>query len=168
MNRLMKNILTNRPWYKEPWPWLLMSLPATAIVAGLATWLIAFRSDDGLVAQDYYKQGLAINRVLARQERAIQLGLSARLQQEGNTVVLSLMAGRELVPEERLLLQLLNPARAGLDQKIVLQRDGDGYSGKLEPVRDGRWNIRLEDEGGIWQLFAETTLPLDGSVVLKP
>ena len=54
------------PWYKERWTWLLMLMPATAIVAGFITLWLAITSFDGLVADDYYKQGLAINQTLAR------------------------------------------------------------------------------------------------------
>ena len=54
------------PWYREPWPWILMSGPAAVIVAGAFTIWIAFSGADGLVTQDYYKQGLAINRTLAQ------------------------------------------------------------------------------------------------------
>ena len=52
------------PWYREPWPWLLMSGPATVIVAGIYTSVLAFSGTDGLVADDYYKQGLAMNKTL--------------------------------------------------------------------------------------------------------
>src|SRR4051812_31343236 len=45
---------TLRPWYREPWPWLLMSGPAIVVVAGCLTAGIAWKSDDGLVADDYY------------------------------------------------------------------------------------------------------------------
>ena len=55
----------NRPWYREPWPWILMAPPAAAVIAGAATVWIAVGSADGLVADDYYKRGLAINQVLA-------------------------------------------------------------------------------------------------------
>ena len=40
------------------------------IVAGVYTTVLAFTSSDGLVADDYYKQGLAINKTLKREERA--------------------------------------------------------------------------------------------------
>ena len=52
------------PWYKERWTWLLMLMPATAIVAGFITLWLAITSFDGLVADDYYKQGLAVNQTL--------------------------------------------------------------------------------------------------------
>jgi len=38
-----------------------MAGPAAVIVAGFFTMALAFRTEDGLVAEDYYKQGLAIN-----------------------------------------------------------------------------------------------------------
>ena len=53
-------------WYREPWPWLVMSGPAIVVVAGIGTAIIAFRTSDGLVADDYYKQGLVINQTLKR------------------------------------------------------------------------------------------------------
>ena len=28
---------TSKPWYREPWPWFLMSLPAVAVIAGITT-----------------------------------------------------------------------------------------------------------------------------------
>ena len=159
---------TLRPWYREPWPWLLMRLPASAVAAGLVTWLIALRSDDGLVAQDYYKKGLAINRVLASQERATQMGLSASLQQDGEQLDLVLESTRDLTLPDQIRLSLLNPARAGSDQVVILQRDGKHYKGKIRQVRDGRWNLKLEDEGGVWRLFTETRLPLLAPVRLEP
>jgi uncharacterized protein len=168
MSRTLSPTQPTRPWYKEPWPWLLMFFPLTAVLAGVATVVIAFRSDDGLVAKDYYKKGLTINRVLAKQERAAQLGLSAQVQQSGNRIVLQLESSRELTPAKQLKLTLLNPSRAGFDQAIMLQLDVDHYSGEIASVRDGRWNLKLEDEGGVWQLSAETTLPLKEPVRLKP
>lgn len=53
--------LAPTPWYREPWPWLIMAGPAAVIVAGVYTTILAFSSTDGLAADDYYKQGLMIN-----------------------------------------------------------------------------------------------------------
>ena len=57
-----------------------MSGPAAVIVAGAATMWIAFHSTDGLVADDYYKQGLAINKRLAKEDEAQRLGISASVR----------------------------------------------------------------------------------------
>ena len=58
------------PWYRERWPWILMSGPAIVIVAGVITTWIAFATSDGLVADDYYKRGLEVNAVLKREQEA--------------------------------------------------------------------------------------------------
>ena len=68
------------PWYREPWPWLLMAGPGAVVVAGFYTLWLAVKSDDGLVADDYYKRGLAINQTLTRTTRAGQLALGARVE----------------------------------------------------------------------------------------
>ena len=39
-------VLQPKPWYREFWPWFLMSLPATAVIAGVATVVIAIQSAD--------------------------------------------------------------------------------------------------------------------------
>ena len=67
------------PWYRQAWPWFLISLPATAVVAGSFTFYLAARDWDGPVAQDYYKQGLAINEELSRSTKAKDLGVAANL-----------------------------------------------------------------------------------------
>ena len=56
-----------------------MAGPAVVIVAGVITLWLAVRSSDGLVTDDYYKQGLAVNQVLERDHRAAALGLRADL-----------------------------------------------------------------------------------------
>ena len=63
----------NQPWYKDRWPWILIAGPATVVVAGFITLWMAVVSDDGLVTDDYYKQGLAINQTLARANDAFRL-----------------------------------------------------------------------------------------------
>jgi hypothetical protein len=62
------------PWYREPWPWLLMLGPVTVIIAGFITAYLAVVSNDGLVEDDYYKQGLTVNQRTARDQRAAELG----------------------------------------------------------------------------------------------
>ncbi|MFH0934336.1 MAG: FixH family protein, partial [Pseudomonadota bacterium] len=72
----MNAALHPKPWYREPWPWFLMSLPATAVIAGVATVVIAIQSADGMVVGDYYKAGLAINQTLARDNAATEMALT--------------------------------------------------------------------------------------------
>ena len=70
----------SRPWYREPWQWIIMAPPAAAVVAGMVMLWLAITSYDGLVTDDYYKQGLAINKTLRRDDRASELSYRARVQ----------------------------------------------------------------------------------------
>ena len=75
------------PWYRQRWPWLLMLGPAIVVVAGIVTAVIAIETDDGLVADDYYKRGLAINQTLERAARTAALGLTATVDIAADGVV---------------------------------------------------------------------------------
>jgi uncharacterized protein len=57
-------------WYREPWPWILMAGPAIVVVAGIYTAFLAVTTNDGLVAEDYYRRGVEINRRLSGEERS--------------------------------------------------------------------------------------------------
>ena len=141
------------PGYREPWPWLLMAGPATVVVAGIATAVLAVRSSDGVVADDYYKQGLAINRVLERGARARLLGLAATAGFDHVANRVDVVVTSHAPPLPRLRLTLVHPTRPGVDQAIVLTHAGDGrYTGRIDTSRSANWNLTLEDEQATWRL----------------
>ena len=142
-------------WYREPWPWLVMIGPAAVIAAGIATTVLAFRSSDGLVADDYYKQGLGINRVIAREEAARSLGVRGTVSFEGGAARAVLAAERPL--GERVRLRLVNAARASDDRIATLSRDPSGaYAGAVATPAAGRWTLVLETAE--WRLEAPADL----------
>lgn len=55
----------SQPWWRHGHVWLIISGPAIVIVAGIATAVIAVRQPDPVVAEDYYRRGVEINRTLA-------------------------------------------------------------------------------------------------------
>lgn len=65
------------PWWKYGHVWLIISGPAAVVVAALVTAWIAVTSPDPVVAQDYYRQGIEINKQLAR-ERAMLPAMQGR------------------------------------------------------------------------------------------
>jgi len=148
---------TSQRWYREPWPWLLMLGPFAVIVAGIVTAYLAIRSNDGLVEDDYYKQGLTVNQRSARDRRALDLAIKAELVLGGNgdriRVMLHARDQDRLPPA--LVLHVAHPTRPGLDQKLALRAEGGGvYSGSLVPLH-GRWHIALEDDKQEWRLVGE-------------
>lgn len=48
------------PWYKEPWPWILMSGPAIAVVACIITIYLAFSSGGNEPMGGATKRGLVV------------------------------------------------------------------------------------------------------------
>jgi uncharacterized protein len=156
-------------WYREPWPWLLFFPPAVAVVAGTITMGIAFKTFDGVVSDDYYRQGLAINRSLDRDARARERGLSAQLQfnPAGDRVRVT-MAG-DASSDRPLHLKLVRAARSGDDQDVTLAQVAPGlYEGRLTRPLQGRWHLRLEDEAGQWRIAATAQLPVDRAIGLAP
>mgnify|MGYP003949294939 CR=1 FL=1 len=69
--------MISQPWWKHGHVWLLISGPAAVVVAGLLTAWIAVASPDPVVAEDYYRQGVEINKQLAR-ERAMLPAVQGR------------------------------------------------------------------------------------------
>lgn len=68
---MMNEIPTvSTPWWKHGHVWLLISGPAVVVVAGIATAFIAAANPDPVVAPDYYRQGIEINKALAARDKA--------------------------------------------------------------------------------------------------
>ncbi len=167
------------PWYRQRWPWLVMTPPIVAIIGCAITIVLAVKSADGVVAADYYKRGLAINEQLARSQAARQMGLQAQLQaqglQTGDSVRVRLSADAALAPEAALRLRLVHPGRGGADRVAMLARVGmadDGRSvdyagswGEVEPI-NGIVNWRLVLEARDWRLDGDASMIQPG-VALK-
>ncbi|MFP5409379.1 MAG: FixH family protein [Gammaproteobacteria bacterium] len=151
----------SKPWYREPWPWFLMSLPAAAVVAGLATVWIAAKSADGLVVGDYYKAGLAINQTLARDDAARTLGLVATVAGDGDALAVNL-EGRLAAYPDALVLTLAHPTRQGEDQTLTLAHAGNGhFRAALPALADGKWQLQLADAAGTWRLAGVLHTPFN-------
>jgi hypothetical protein len=156
-----------KPWYREPWPWLLMLGPFVVVVAGIVTTWLAVSSSDGLVAEDYYKQALSVDKTLASSALADALGLSVALRATEREFVLKLAARDEnFVPPPTLRVTLSHPTRAGLDQSEVFTLTGAAYIGKLRLPRSGHWLVLIEDEPKTWRLMGNVVLPASGETVI--
>jgi len=145
-------MMSSKPWYREPWPWILMSGPAAVLVAGAATMWLAFASTDGLVADDYYKQGLAINRVLAREEAARRLGVSAEVELGSGRISVALRGESP----DALFVRFAHATRSGNDMRLRLARAANGrYEAELPALLPGHWHLTIDDALGRWRLTKE-------------
>lgn len=158
------------PWYRQFWPWFLIAIPAASVIASVATVILALRQPDGLVVDDYYKQGLAINRVLERDRRARAMGLSARVRLDTQThrVALGLKSDVDVAPGQ-LVLRLLHPTRAHMDQAVTLRANGDGaFAATIAPLQPGHWHLQVESEQTGWRLVGRLRVPGQHQTRLAP
>jgi hypothetical protein len=140
------------PWYRQGWPWLLISLPASAVIGGIATIIIAVQSPNALVADDYYKAGLAINQQTQRLQTASQMGVSALVRASEDMLQLDL-SGTAVGLADTLTLEFSHATLSDLDRSIQLTRvDGGLYQAAYPDLRTGNWYLRLHPEGQSWEL----------------
>jgi uncharacterized protein len=165
MATLSKN---SHPWYRSPWPWFLMAFPAIAVIAGAVTAWLAVSTSDGLVVDDYYKQGLAIQQTMERSQRAVELGLQARVRVQADALELQLTGNSAEAVPEQVRISFSHPTRAGLDQTMVLAGAQGRFSGSHKDLVRGRWDIQIEDESRTWRLNGAANLPTETEIRIVP
>lgn len=150
------NQIETRPWYSNPMVWMVIALPATAVVASLITVYIAVANQDSLVVDDYYKEGQAINQELDRDRKASELGLSAfvDVNAESGEVLVGMASDKNFNASPDITFKLIHRTLAGADQTTTLsQVEGtQDYRGFIKPpVIEGRWTIQIIDQQS-WRL----------------
>jgi len=145
-----------RPWFREPWVWLLIALPASAVFGGIVTIWIAVKSDDGLVQDDYYKHGLEINKTLDRDKATVQYDLVANItiSEAQKNIQISLEGNDKFVSPASIKLSFLHPTIKGQDQILVFQSTGKNiYAGLLPALISGNWYLQIEADD--WRLLED-------------
>ena len=157
------------PWYKQFWPWFLLAFPLTAVIAGIATVIIAMADPDGLVVADYYRQGLAINQSMAKQRRAQDMGLNGEFVVNPHTGVVSVSLQGHKIKESTVVLRMVHPTRAHKDKESILHRDASGrLSGLIKIANSGQWRVVVEPEDNAWRLTGYLHLPKQIQTNLNP
>ncbi len=147
------------PWYRQPWLWFVASWPIAAIVAGTITIYIAFSGADGLVADDYYKRGMAINRELTRDRAASTLALRAdgRHDPDRETLTIALSASDAVRWPPALTLRIIHPTHAQGDRQVALAATGNGvYVANLASMTGPKRRLIVESEA--WRVSGEWTI----------
>lgn len=156
----MENNEKVMPWYRQFWPWYLIFLPASAVVAGITTVIIAVNNQDQMVADNYYKQGLAINRVISAQQQAASMNLRARAVMDATKgmLVIAFAGNRDI--NEDIHLRLVHPTLSEQDREFTLsQTRSNIFELNLGNISSGRWNMIVESVDGSWRLDASVDLP---------
>ena len=155
------------PWYRQFWPWFLIALPLSAVVASAFTVYLAVREAPVLVVDDYAKIGLATHRKMARDRLAADLGLRAELYviEEPGSIEIELTATDGVVQAASLRLSLWHPTLADGDRLIELRPVGPRFVSVLEELPAQRMYLQLEPPDHAWRLTGEL-LPGDRRISL--
>ena len=157
-----------RPWTREPLVWMLIAIPASAVIMGVIMLTLAVQSYSGLVVDDYYRHGKQINRIIARDRLAWELGLEAELALAADgTVRVAFVSGADLLANGDIELAFVHATRPGLDRSLRLERTGFGsYRGRVDLAGSGRWNIALQTAD--WRLTGSLRAPQQSAAWLSP
>lgn len=164
----MHSNLINRPpvWWRQFWPWFLIALPGSVVVAAIATIYIAVQSNDGLVSENYYKEGLGIHREVAALKKAQDLGIQAAIHIDAQRVWVDL-SSHQALPASELQLALRHPTRANQDLLLTLLPSNDGrLYADLPNALEHSWKLQLNAIDAQWQLQGRINLAKSSQVVL--
>jgi hypothetical protein len=154
-------------WYREPWAWLVFILPFTAVVAGIATYIIANTDADTLVVGDYYKKGKSINLEVGRVKTAQKLGMRFALQLKDNELIIKPTGIEKVFP--LLNITFFHPTLEARDFYLALTPDGNGYfRHKFDRAVEGKWKITLTPFEDHWKIQDTITLPQNDFIDLIP
>ena len=157
------------PWYRQFWPWFLIALPGSVVIAGIAMIFVAFKHADTLVDDNYYRKGMAINQVIEQDQKAHELGLSAEVTFDGETgeILVTIKSGE--IAEQSLELLLLHPIDAKRDQTLPLQKVAKKYHrADLEARLNHRYYLRLQPTTDpLWRLNGEIDFSHTNQVTLQ-
>lgn len=158
-----------KPWYRHFWVWFVISIPVAAMFMGFTTLYYAVSTSDGLVVDDYYKAGLAINKTLDRDRRAAELGLLARVSIHAGPPG-RIRVSLDGVQPAVLRIRLLHPTLADQDVELLASRGPDGlYGAELPALAPGFWHVLLEPEHSAdWRLAGRIRLPDSDFLEIRP
>lgn len=175
---ILSNNRKAKPWYREPWPWLLAAGPIIVVFAALYTYhLAANYNKPSMVTDDYYKEGKNIGLQLERDQAAATRGIRAQVLVNPDNDRAKVLLSGEIEPDSKLRLLWLHPARSEHDQSVVLQRQGDAapsgnqveYTAVFKTLPSTHhWYVRVEDEAGQWRVQGRWDTNQGQSLTLQP
>lgn len=147
-----------KPWYRQMWPWILIALPMTAVLASFNLMYLAIVTKDSMVVDDYYKEGRAINQRIQRDVQAARFGVTATLATAGSSAVeLNLQAANadNFTLPATMTVRWVHVTDSTRDEIARFDRVRDGvYRGLAEWPVEGRWRVHVEDPAGEWRLVS--------------
>lgn len=153
------------PWYKQGWPWAIISIPLSAVLFGIVMVTVASQNPDDLVADDYYKEGMAINERLARDNKAARLGIRGELVHSDDQHLRFNFSG---ATDSAVVFNMYHVIDEDQDLRVVLYPDEAPGTYSTTDARvtqsfgnEGVWYLEFEGIDDNWRLRSRARLPAD-------
>lgn len=153
---------------------LAWGLPAVAVVASVLSLVVALRTPESELPEQYHWEGFQLDRDFSRAARATARQAHATLSGFGASRRCELTLRIAGAAPETLELLVAHATRPALDQKVTFTRESRGvtegktlerYSGSCEPASDSHWRLELVDAKNGWAMRQTVRGPLDGAVL---
>jgi uncharacterized protein len=174
------------PWYKQFWPWFLIALPGSVVIAGISTAIIAFSGADALVHDNYYKKGLAINQSHQQVAEARILGITlgikiAKDHTKDDSLLMTLKLSGDYVGNDlkghsedslkssmndAIKLRFSHPTLKSRDFVIELAKQRTQLI-TLPSKVTGKWHLTLSNDTQTWLLRQSVILSPDTNIVIN-
>ncbi|HXC50843.1 MAG TPA: FixH family protein [Candidatus Limnocylindrales bacterium] len=154
-----------KAWYRQFWPWFVISLPAVSVLFSVATLVVAVRSADSLVRDDWYDAGMTINREFSREHAAAALDLKATLRVAESGRLELVLDGTAADPV-RLDVAMSCPSDALRDQLVELYPVSPRTFASRDPLAStrGHWDVAITPPDSSWRVAGR--IELTSSAVL--
>src|SRR5690554_3068128 len=154
-----------KAWYRQFWPWFLISIPFASVILGSIMLYVAIVGRDTIVVDNYYKEGRAINQELSKDQFAEEIGVGAEVTiNEDGLVRVKLTAERNIVPDH-LVLKFFHPTLPGKAHQIILKPEANlGYSGNLDGTLKARRHLDTLDDLHRCRRKGQTCLPREDAL----
>ncbi|CUS48985.1 MAG: cbb3-type cytochrome oxidase assembly protein CcoH [Idiomarinaceae bacterium HL-53] len=167
----MSMVETNRstgPWYKHFWPWFIVTLIGSVIIACFVTAVIIYKNPTSMVVDDYYNEGRTINLRLDKAALAIELGVVLEAQFSEDQLALRFIEGN-VDDGTALQVNFYHPTLDRQDFQLRMTRAADGvYRAMLPRAIDGHWRIDIGPFDERWEVSQNIHLPAPGTIRLEP
>lgn len=162
MNQPAVALSTEPAWYRQFWPWFLIGLLGSVVLASFITLFIAVGDDDGVVVGAVASSG---GKVMTEIKDAAR-GATVTLEPKNGILDITLAQTQRL---ESLQITLLHPTRKGRDLTFELDRVGPGQWMTEIPKASQfpanlRWRWVLSSGSGVntslapWSAYGTLTL----------
>jgi hypothetical protein len=156
------------PWYKQFWLWFIISPLLVVFALGFTMLYMAITTNDGVVVDNFYKDGKGIYVRNDEDALARERGLSAELRWLDDKLLVTLTGSLAPLPEVLNLLFIFPTAQAG-DVSVLLQHQGLGqYQGRLPSPVIGNRQLQIQPVGGSinWRLHGAGLLPPSSAAMI--